>query len=76
MRALTQPMRALTRLMIWRLVRSLEGLLGKLRSNPDDGAWLILSRRIHPIGILFPIDVVYLDPANPGAHGLAHRGSV
>lgn len=39
----------------------LRGLLGKLRLRPDEGVWLVPSRGIHTVGMLFPIDVIYLD---------------
>lgn len=39
----------------------LRGLLGRLRIGLGEGLWLIPSRGIHTIGMLFPIDVVYLD---------------
>ncbi|MCU1328366.1 MAG: hypothetical protein JWN34_3736 [Bryobacterales bacterium] len=39
----------------------LKGLLGKLRVNPGSGLWIVPSQGIHTIGMLFPVDVVYLD---------------
>jgi len=39
----------------------LRGLLGRLRIGLGEGLWLIPSRGIHTIGMLFPIDVIYLD---------------
>lgn len=39
----------------------LRGLLGKVRLRSDEGLWVVPSRGIHTIGMLFPIDVVYLD---------------
>jgi hypothetical protein len=46
----------------------LAGLLGRIRFKPDDGLWLIPSRGIHTIGMLFAIDVIYLDAANRVIH--------
>jgi len=46
----------------------LRGLLGKTRLLPDDGIWLTPSRGIHTIGMLFSVDVIYLDAANRVIH--------
>jgi len=37
------------------------GLLGKRRLEPDSGLWIFPSRGIHTLGMLFAIDVVFLD---------------
>lgn len=53
----------------------LKGLLGRLRLKPDDdGIWLTPSRGIHTIGMLFAIDVIYLDAANRVIHLVEHLG--
>ena len=39
----------------------LRGLLGKLRLHPEDGIWLAPSRGIHTVGMLFAVDLIYLD---------------
>lgn len=39
----------------------LVGLLGKRRLEPDSGLWIFPSRGIHTLGMLFAIDVVFLD---------------
>lgn len=39
----------------------LVGLLGKRTLDPDSGLWLIPSHGIHTLGMLFTIDVVFLD---------------
>ena len=54
------------------LLMRLKGLLGKLKFQPDDGIWLIPSRGIHTIGMLFAIDLVYLDAANRVIHLVEH----
>ena len=43
-------------------VRRLLGLLGKTRRwcRPGKGIWIVPSRGIHTIGMLFPIDIVFL----------------
>ncbi|HWQ53140.1 MAG TPA: DUF192 domain-containing protein [Bryobacteraceae bacterium] len=39
----------------------LRGLTGRLKLRGDDGIWVVPSQGIHTFGLLFPIDVVYLD---------------
>lgn len=56
------------------LLTRLKGLLGRLRLTPDDGIWLVPSCGIHTIGMLFAIDVVYLDGANRVIHLVEHLG--
>jgi uncharacterized protein len=56
------------------LTTRLKGLLGRVRLKPDDGIWLSPSRGIHTIGMLFAIDVIYLDSANRVIHLVEHMG--
>lgn len=39
----------------------LKGLVARVRLKADEGIWVIPSKGIHTIGVLFPIDLVYLD---------------
>jgi len=39
----------------------LRGLLGKMRLRSDEGLWVVPSRGIHTFGLMFSIDLVYLD---------------
>ncbi len=39
----------------------LRGLLGRLRLRNDDGLWVVPSQGVHTIGLMFPVDLVYLD---------------
>ena len=41
----------------------LRGLLGRRRLRSDEGLWVVPCQGVHTIGVLFPIDVVYLDEA-------------
>lgn len=43
--------------------RRLIGLLGKTKAwmRPGNGLWIVPSRGVHTIGMLFPIDLVFLD---------------
>jgi len=43
------------------ILKRLVGLLGKRSLDPDSGLWIIPSRGIHTLGMLFDIDVVFLD---------------
>src|SRR5207247_5558629 len=36
-------------------------LIGKRRLRTDEGLWMIPSQGIHTVGVLCPIDVIYLD---------------
>jgi hypothetical protein len=56
------------------LLLRLEGLLGRIRLKPDDGIWLTPSRGIHTFGMLFAIDLIYLDAANRVIHLIEHLG--
>ena len=39
----------------------LRGLLGKMRIRSDEALWVVPSHGIHTFGLMFPIDVIYLD---------------
>lgn len=52
----------------------LKGLLGRIGFKPEDGIWLVPSHGIHTIGMLFAIDLVYLDGANKVIHLVEHLG--
>ena len=39
----------------------LRGLLGKMRMKSNEALWVVPSRGIHTIGLMFSIDVIYLD---------------
>jgi uncharacterized protein len=39
----------------------LRGLLGRMRIRSDEGLWVIPSRGVHTFGLMFPIDLIYLD---------------
>jgi uncharacterized membrane protein (UPF0127 family) len=38
----------------------LRGFLGRMKPYRDEAIWVVPSQGIHTIGLLFPIDVVYL----------------
>lgn len=39
----------------------LRGLIGKLRLRSDEGIWVVPSQGVHSLGLLFPLDLIYLD---------------
>jgi len=53
----------------------LKGLLGRLRLRSDDGLWVVPSRGIHTIGLLFPIDLIYLDAQHRVVEVVEHLGT-
>ncbi|MEO8659236.1 MAG: DUF192 domain-containing protein [Bryobacteraceae bacterium] len=56
------------------LVTSLRGLLGRIKFAPEDGLWMVPSVGIHTFGMLFPIDLIYLDRDNRVVHLAEHVG--
>jgi uncharacterized membrane protein (UPF0127 family) len=52
----------------------LKGALGRIGMKPDDGIWLVPSSGIHTIGMLFPLDLIYLDESNRVIHLVEHLG--
>jgi uncharacterized membrane protein (UPF0127 family) len=53
----------------------LKGLLGRLRLRSDEGLWVVPSRGIHTIGLLVPIDLVYLDAEHRVIRVVEHLGT-
>lgn len=39
----------------------LKGLIGRLKMRSDEGLWMIPSNGVHTWGVLFPLDLIYLD---------------
>ena len=39
----------------------LRGLIGRLKLRSDEGIWVVPSRGVHTLGLLFPLDLIYLD---------------
>jgi len=56
------------------LLTRLKGALGRIGLKPHDGIWLAPSQGIHTIGMLFAIDLVYLDAANRVIHLVENFG--
>src|ERR1700740_471084 len=55
-------------------VRRLVGLLGKTKrwAQLGKGLWIVPSRGVHTIGMLFPIDLVFLSKDKEGVHVEEH----
>jgi uncharacterized membrane protein (UPF0127 family) len=39
----------------------LKGLIGKFKLRSDEGLWVVPSQGVHTFGLLFPLDLIYLD---------------
>jgi|SRR5215813_1847457 len=39
----------------------LKGLIGRLKLKYDEGLWMVPSSGVHTFGVLFPLDLIYLD---------------
>lgn len=53
----------------------LKGLLGRFKLRSDEGLWIVPSWGIHTIGLLFPIDLIYLDEDCRVIHLVEHLGT-
>ena len=53
-------------------LRRMVGMLGRRKSNGGEGLLVVPSKGIHTIGMLFPIDVVYLDEECRVIHLIEH----
>ena len=50
----------------------LKGLIGKLRLRVDEGLWVFPSCGIHTIGVLFPLDLIYVDETHKVVDVIEH----
>ena len=50
----------------------LRGLIGKLKLKSDEGIWVVPSSGVHTIGVLMPLDLIYLDANNRVTHLVEH----
>ena len=39
----------------------LKGLIGRLKLRSDEGLWVVPSSGVHTVGVLIPLDLIYLD---------------
>lgn len=52
----------------------LRGLLGRHKLRSDEAVWVVPSRGIHTFGLLFQIDVIYLDSECRVVHLIENLG--
>ena len=55
-------------------ITRLRGLLGRMRIRSEEGLWVVPCQGIHTIGLLFAIDVIYLDEDRRVIHLIEHLG--
>ena len=54
------------------MLSRLRGLIGRFRLKPDEGIWVVPSQGVHSFGLLFPIDLIYLDENREVIHLVEH----
>jgi uncharacterized membrane protein (UPF0127 family) len=50
----------------------LKGLIGKLSVRSDEGIWVVPSSGIHTLGVLVPLDLIYLNEKHQVIHLVEH----
>src|SRR3984957_19201676 len=50
----------------------LRGFIGRLKLGSDEGIWLVPSRGVHTVGVLVPLDLIYLDDNYRVIHLMEH----
>jgi uncharacterized protein len=50
----------------------LRGLIGRFNLRSDEGIWVVPSSGIHTIGVMVPLDLIYLDHSYRVIHTLEH----
>lgn len=50
----------------------LKGLIGRLKLRVDEGLWVVPSCGVHTLGVLFPLDLIYLDENHQVIHAIEH----
>ena len=50
----------------------LKGLIGRLQLRVDEGLWIVPSCGVHTLGVLFPLDLIYLDENHQVIHLIEH----
>jgi uncharacterized membrane protein (UPF0127 family) len=50
----------------------LKGLIGRLQLRVDEGLWVVPSCGVHTVGVLFPLDLIYLDENHQVIHVIEH----
>jgi uncharacterized membrane protein (UPF0127 family) len=50
----------------------LKGLIGKLQLKSNEGLWVVPSSGVHTLGVLFPLDLIYLDENHRVVYATEH----
>jgi len=50
----------------------LKGLIGRLKLRIDEGLWIVPSCGVHTLGVLFPLDLIYLNESHQVIHLIEH----
>ena len=50
----------------------LRGMIGRMRLGFDEGIWVVPSSGVHTIGVLFPLDLIYLDEQHRVIHQIEY----
>lgn len=54
------------------ILARLKGLIGKLKLKLDEGLWVVPSQGVHTFGVMFPLDLIYLDDQYRVIHVIEH----
>lgn len=50
----------------------LRGLIGRFTLQSDEGIWMVPSSGVHTIGVMVPLDLIYLDDKHRVIHVIEH----
>lgn len=50
----------------------LKGLIGRFNLRSDEGIWIVPSSGVHTLGVMMPLDLIYLDAAHRVIHVVEH----
>jgi uncharacterized protein len=50
----------------------LRGFIGRMSPRADEGIWIVPSSGVHTLGVLFPLDLIYLDANYRVIHLVEH----
>jgi len=50
----------------------LRGLIGRLSLKSDEGIWVVPSSGVHTLGVMVPLDLIYLDENHRVIHLVEH----
>jgi uncharacterized membrane protein (UPF0127 family) len=50
----------------------LRGLIGRFNLRSDEGIWIVPSSGVHTLGVMVPLDLIYLDDSHQVVHVVEH----